>query len=162
MRKDHHMQLPTEGEITSQRPVIGKLVVAYKKFVGLFIAPYLRTVFQKEHQIIEERFRAIDAKLFTATQDLLKRTDALIVTIDKRIENVMLRGQHIAKDLHAIKEQQRTLEQRFDKAIMQHDLCDRVGDISREISCQNKMLELILLELRTIVQVDTESKKIAP
>jgi hypothetical protein len=146
------MQLPTEGKITSQRPVIGKLIVAYKKFIGLFIAPYLRTVFLKEHQIIEEKF-------FTTTQDILKRTDALIVTLDKRIENIILKGEHIANELHAIKEQRRNLEERFDKAIMHHDLVDRVGDITQEISWQKKMLNLILSELRRIGQVDTEPKR---
>jgi hypothetical protein len=156
------MQLPTEGKITSQRPVIGKLVVAYKKFVGLFIAPYLRTVFQREHQLIEEQFRVIDEKFLATTQDVLKRTDALIVTLDKRIENVMLRGEHIAKEVHAIKEQRRNLEERFDKAIMHHDLLDRVGDITQEISSQKKILDLILSELRRIGHVDIECKKIAP
>jgi len=204
------MQLPTEGKIVSHRPVIGKLIVAYKKMVALFVAPYLRTVFLKEHEILEERFQVIDAKLraldevlatFTqsiskrtdaiaasanerienatqdmlrrmdaltastneriekTTQDILKRTDTLILTLDKKIENVIVREQQIAKELHATREQRRSLEDRFDRVMMQRELSERVLDISQEIASQKSMLDLLLSEIRRINHAATESKE---
>ena len=151
------MQLPTDVGISSHRPGIGPLIVLYKKLVRLVVRPYLRSVFEREHELLEERFaevgntmkgsalqveaiseamraggarertrdermaaiqhqlaetrqvledRAAQVEAGAAslvrdtvhanTQDILKRTDSLMMTLDKRIETLS-----IIEDKHA-------------------------------------------------------------
>ena len=141
------MQMPLDVEISSHRPVLGPVIVLYKKLVRLVVGPFLRTVFEREHQMLDEQFRAGADRLAASTallealseavgkqgllerareekvtalreqlaegrqmfqerlaaveashasllgetitaytQDILKRTDALLAPLDKRIE----------------------------------------------------------------------------
>lgn len=56
------MQLPTEVKITSHRPFIGKFIVAYKKLIKLIVSPYLRNVFEKEHQFLSDIIREMNER----------------------------------------------------------------------------------------------------
>ena len=158
------MQLPIEGEIISHRPVIGKLIVAYKKFIRLLISPYLKTVFEKEHQIIEERFsNTLNERFIVNTQDILKRTDVLFMTLDKRIENLIQREERIDEKLSDIKKQQHELENRLTEAIKrQQDLREQLLDITQEIILQKRRHDIFLSGIRDSTKPDDVSvKKIA-
>ncbi|MBI5181704.1 MAG: hypothetical protein HZA06_02200 [Nitrospirae bacterium] len=88
------MQLPTEIKITSHRPVIGRFIVAYKKLIRLLIAPYLRNAFE-----------AVDEKLNSTSIDILNRTDALIVTLDQRLETLSVRQERLREELEKHREE---------------------------------------------------------
>lgn len=85
------MQSPIETEITSHRPVIGRFIVAYKKLIRLIISPYLIPY-------LDERFNL-------TTIDILKRSDALIVTLDQRLETLSVRQERLKEELERHREE---------------------------------------------------------
>lgn len=88
------MRLPLDSDLTSHRPLLGRLIVAYKKMVRLMVSPYLRNVFEEEHRIIEsrmdERLRELSDSLRKRSDiiaaDILARNNALIETLGRKLE----------------------------------------------------------------------------
>ena len=153
------MALPTEVSISSHRPVIGKLIVAYKRLVKLLISPYLRS-------LLEERDRALTGRFDGLTRDLLGRTDALFANLEQRIE-ALRAGREKARaeffDYISSEEftglQKKALAGHFltmgDVAATEHFLTrDDVAatdvaldDLSREIALHKRRLDVILGEI---------------
>jgi O-antigen chain-terminating methyltransferase len=147
------MELPTEAPIISHRSIIGRLIVAYKKFIKLLIAPYLRTVFEKEHQ-------EMDAKLMAKTQDILMRTDSLFLMLDKKVENLSVREADDLRQLKdALRDMQGKVQQTEEKVVHQNRELQVVADLKQEFIVQKRRLDLILAELREKTQLNTESVK---
>ncbi|MFQ5442501.1 MAG: methyltransferase domain-containing protein [Thermodesulfobacteriota bacterium] len=82
-------------EITSHRPVIGRFIVAYKKLVRFLIAPYLKSVFEREHQIsgrmtdldglMEEHLRSMSDSLGAMVNESQKALMVHIQEFDGRL-----------------------------------------------------------------------------
>ncbi|MBI5181703.1 MAG: class I SAM-dependent methyltransferase [Nitrospirae bacterium] len=79
------MQLPTETEIVSHRTGVGWLIVAYKKLIRFLIAPYLRNVFEKEHQLFTTALAEAEKKII---DELVKRLDSIIIPLNDKDENI--------------------------------------------------------------------------
>ncbi|HAO92535.1 MAG: hypothetical protein A2X99_06050 [Deltaproteobacteria bacterium GWB2_55_19] len=142
------MALPTEVSISSHRPVIGKLIVAYKRLVKRIISPYLKS-------LLEERDRALDARFAGLLRDLLERTDALFSSLDQRIEALRAGRDRTRMELLSyISSEEFTGQQR--KALSGHfltrdDVADTdvaLEDLSREIALHKRRLDVILGEIR--------------
>ncbi|MBI4948751.1 MAG: methyltransferase domain-containing protein [Deltaproteobacteria bacterium] len=153
------MALPTEVNISSHRPVVGKLIVAYKRLVKRIISPYLRSLF-------EERDRALDGRFAGITRDFLERTDALFSNLDQRIEALRAgRERTRVEFLSYLSSEEFTGQQKkalagyfltredavaADAAIK--DLSREAGaaikDLSREMTLHKRRLDVILGELR--------------
>lgn len=88
------MRLPLDSDLKSHRPLLGRLIVAYKKLVRLIVSPYLRNVFEEEHRIIEsrmdDRLRELSDSLRKRSDiiaaDILARNNALIETLGRKLE----------------------------------------------------------------------------
>jgi O-antigen chain-terminating methyltransferase len=105
------------------------------------IGPYLKTVFEKEHQ-------EIDATLMKHTQDMLMRTDSLFTTLDKRIETLYVREAKL-KDMQSELFQVQDKFQHVDEKILrQNSELQVVAELNREFIVQKRRLDLILAELR--------------
>jgi O-antigen chain-terminating methyltransferase len=85
---EEDMQLPTEIEISSHRAGIGWLIVAYKKLVRLLIAPYLRNVFEKEHQFLDDMGKMINNRLVRENDELAKRIDSIAILLNQKYEGL--------------------------------------------------------------------------
>ena len=103
------LQLPTENVITSQPTWKGRLIVLYKRIVKAAIDPYLRNVFDKEHehlQLINKRLALCDKRLDKIDtdvqvllhhqhllendrqQEMIQRIDAAARQLHRRLEKV--------------------------------------------------------------------------
>lgn len=94
------MELPTEVKIISHKPIIGKLIVAYKKLIGLIIAPYLRSVFEKEHEIVDAQ--------------LEKRFEGRMCQAEVRLSDAEKRMRHSEIRLDDLEHGMRCVDGRFD------------------------------------------------
>lgn len=90
--KEGFMRLPTEVEISSHRPMIGRLIVAYKKFIRALIGPYLRSVFEVEHsqigQLMDQKSVQLDQKMAQfehQMQDRIDRIESKVLPLEQRI-----------------------------------------------------------------------------
>ena len=95
------LQLPTENVITSQPTWKGRLIVLYKRIVKAAIDPYLRNVFDKEHehlQLINRRLALCDQRLDKIETDV----------------QLLLHHQHLLEN-----DRQREMIQRIDAAARQ-------------------------------------------
>ncbi len=168
------MQLPTEVEITSHRSIIGKFIVAYKKLIGLLIAPYLRSVFEKEHQILDERIAELNNR-FKDTEDRFHHDDKRMRHSELRLDDLEHGMRHVdTKVEERLDTATRDIVKRFDALLVdlgqrqeklwhkQEGLGQNIWDISQDITLQKRRLDLILTELREKAELDNLSiKKIA-
>lgn len=126
-------ELPTEIEITSHRQGIGKLIVAYKKLVQKLIGPYLRNVFEKEHQMLEERFRemhgSFNARIAAdeaVAREIMKRVEGVTVALSDRLEEFSASRDDINGRYQGVHNKIETLRLRFE------DLAGRASPPSLE------------------------------
>ena len=97
------MKLPTDTEISSHRPIIGRLIVAYKKFIRALINPYLRTVFEAERRMVDGKLEDLIAVLLNRklddvnlrlslqediSRDLVKRMDSIAVLLNRKLDDI--------------------------------------------------------------------------
>ncbi|PIU54666.1 MAG: hypothetical protein COS89_09640 [Deltaproteobacteria bacterium CG07_land_8_20_14_0_80_38_7] len=95
------MKSAVDVNIYSTRPYFGKLLVIYKKLISFFLKPYLRIVIEEQNKIILDKMSLIESKLVNEismltnsynqhlnqfVEDILKRTDIIIMEIDKKVE----------------------------------------------------------------------------
>jgi predicted TPR repeat methyltransferase len=144
------MELPTETPIMSHRSIVGRLIVAYKKIIKLLIAPYLRTVFEKEHQ-------EIAATLTQLTQDMLMRTDTLFTTLDKRVENLSLRVATLNDIQAEVIQVRHALRDMREQLLSQSRELQVVSDLKQEFIAQKRRLDLILAELKGKAGLNSKS-----
>src|SRR3972149_479873 len=139
------MRLPTDIEITSHRPVVGALIVACKKLVGLIVGPYLRNVFEKERLITGERFNSLESRL----DEGLRSVDSRFITTTADILNLR---NVFEKERLITGERFNSLEKRLGEEVgrlrlRREELAKTVLGLSQEMVLQKRRLELILDEL---------------
>lgn len=116
------MQLSTEVEITSHRHVIGRFIVAYKKLIRLLIAPYLRNVFERDHQMLSETEKRIDDRL-RLIDDRLQLIEQHLPTIHNYISSFANTSRQIKRDLESLS---------GNKAILPHSKEMEITILNRE------------------------------
>jgi hypothetical protein len=89
------MDLPTEVKILSHRPLIGPIIVMYKRLIQLVVGPYLRNVFEQEHQLVENSInKRLDyaekrlGELEGLGSDLIKRMDTITSLLSQRLDKL--------------------------------------------------------------------------
>lgn len=93
------LPLPTENEITARPTPMGRLVAWYKRVIKRLIDPYLRNVFDREH----EHLRLINQRLGLCDQRM-DRAETYLIQL--RHHQLMLEN-----------EKQREMIQRIDSAV---------------------------------------------
>lgn len=111
------MQSPTDVEIKSHRPIIGRLIVAYKKFIRALINPYLRTVFENEHKIVDDRLNHVNLRISLAenvSRDLVKRMDSIAVLLNQRMDDISKKQDGMDCKYEGLHNRVETLRYRFE------------------------------------------------
>lgn len=99
------MQSPTDVEIKSHRPIIGRLIVAYKKFIRALISPYLRTVFDAERRMVDGRLKDVNRRISLMTdnnRDLVRRMDSIALLLNQKMDDISKRQDELSKKLDEI------------------------------------------------------------
>lgn len=92
------MPSPTDVEIKSHRPIIGRFIVAYKKFIRALISPYLKSVFEAERRDVDDKLKMADDRLNHVnlrismgediSRDLVKRMDSIALLLNQRMDDI--------------------------------------------------------------------------
>lgn len=80
--------LPTDAEISSHRPGIGRWIVLYKKIIRSIVGPYLRNVFEEEHRLVLPKFDEAEARASQRHRVLEERLEALEAVFRQKTDKI--------------------------------------------------------------------------
>lgn len=113
------MKSPIDVKIYSNRKYIGWILIAYKKIISFIVNPYLKIVFDEHNKMIINKLSQMennyleqintlretyDQYLRNFVNDILRRTDLVIMEVDKKVETDRVKLQELKKIKKEIEE----------------------------------------------------------